>query len=81
MILFIKNVYENCTMIMILILSSMNSLHVGIYTKRYVILLLFSIDTKVYLKLTRHQQTFEWQAFVNDDDDDDAKYCIVAFSS
>lgn len=42
-------------------------------------LLLFFIDSKVYLKLTRHQQTFEWQAFV--EDDDDAKYCIVAFSN
>ena len=30
-------------------------------------------------KLTRYQQTFEWTAFV-DDDDDDAKYCIVVFS-
>jgi len=56
-------------MIMILTFSSMNSFftHMNIYiTKLYnilLLLLLFFIDTKVYLKLTRYQQTFEWQAF------------------
>jgi membrane-anchored protein YejM (alkaline phosphatase superfamily) len=59
--------------------------HMNIYiyiTKLYdilLLLLLFFIDTKVYLKLTRYQQTFEWQAFV--EDDDDAKYCVIASSN
>jgi len=46
-------------------------IHIYIYTKLndvllsllllvVLLLLLFFIDIKVYLKLTRHQQTFEW---------------------
>jgi hypothetical protein len=47
-------------------------IHIYIYTKLndvllsllllvvLLLLLLFFIDIKVYLKLTRHQQTFEW---------------------
>lgn len=85
--------YQNyIKIIIVLTLSSMNSLHIcrkgeKCFVFNLLLLLLFFIcfrDSRVYFKLTRHQQTSDWQnvvavvVIVVVDNDDDAKYIVLS---